>query len=198
MLPAVTFFDSYAALAKREQLIAIGDLAALIRKTHAPAKDRLPWLKLARFGDVKSDKGSLRHDLNVRAISGIEADYDGAEVSFDEAVEIAEKEGLQAIIYTSPSHTPEKPRWRILCPTSLEMSPEMRATLIGRVNGLYHGIFASESWTLSQSYYYGSVNRSPHHRVEVIEGQTIDELDELDEIAIGKPAGTTGNANGAA
>ncbi len=30
----------------------------------------LPWLKLARFGDLLSPKGSLRHDRNVLTIDG--------------------------------------------------------------------------------------------------------------------------------
>jgi len=66
----------------------------------APEKARLPWLKLGRFGQMRSDKNSLRHDANLLAITGIEADYDGEKISFDEAVEIAEKAGLAAIIYT--------------------------------------------------------------------------------------------------
>jgi hypothetical protein len=65
--------------------------------------------------------------------------------------------------------------------------------MAARVNGLFRGIFAGESFTLSQSYYYGSVNGNPDHQVEVIDGTPIDALDELDEIAIGKPNTKAGN-----
>ncbi len=44
-----------------------------------------------------------------------------------------------------------------------------------------------ESWTLSQSYFFGSVADNPDHRVELVEGQPIDVLDDLDEIWRGKP-----------
>src|SRR5260221_8657004 len=149
----VTFFDSFAAMKKHEALVTLAALAARIQSTTAPAKDKLPWLKCARFGNGRTSKGSLRHDSNVLGVSGIEADYDGENVSFDDAVDTAQKAGLLALLYPSPSHTPERPRWRIVCPTSQELPPARRAQLIGRINGLYRGIFAAESWTLSQSYY---------------------------------------------
>ena len=50
-------------------------------------------------------------------------------------------------------------------------------------------VFGSESWTLSQSYYYGRVARSPHYRVEVVDGTPIDQLDALDATARGRPGG---------
>jgi hypothetical protein len=193
-----TFFRDYAAGKKEQAAVTIGDLARLIEDTTAAAKSELPWLKLARFGNAKTAKGSFRHDRNMIAISGVEADYDGEKVSVDEAISIAEKAGLSAIIYTSPSHTPAAPRWRVLCPTSAELPPPQRAHLVDRLNGLYGGIFASESWTASQSYYYGRVGDNPDHRVEIIEGEAIDLLDELDLIARGKPNGEAGrHGNGA-
>jgi hypothetical protein len=202
---AVTFFKDYTANTKREQIYSLEELAKEICKTTALTKDVLPWLKFARFGDIKSEMGSLRHDANVTGITGVEADYDGEVVSFDEAVKIAEKAGLLAIIYTSPSHKQEAPRWRVICPTSIELPPDQRRHLMARLNGLYRGIFAAESWALSQSYVYGSVDNNPDHRVEIVDGEFIDLLDELDLIAIARPAAkkaTTGgnklNGSGAA
>jgi hypothetical protein len=188
---AVTFFDDYAAREKRQQVLTVDELAALIRDTTAPTKDRLPWLKLARFGNARSPHDSLRHDRNVICITGIEADYDGERVGVEEAVEIASKAGLLAIVYTSPSHTPLRPRWRVLAPTSREHPPPERPRLLGRLNGLYRGIFGRESWTLSQAYYFGSVAGNQAHKVQVVEGQRIDLLDELDAIWLGRHATTT-------
>src|SRR3954453_1041695 len=85
----ITFFTDYAARSKHEEVLAPAELARKIEQMAAAEKARLPRLKLARFGTVRSDKNSLRHDPNVLAITGIEADYDGERVSFDEAVEIA-------------------------------------------------------------------------------------------------------------
>jgi hypothetical protein len=186
---AVTLFSDHAARNKRQLVVTIDELAALIRDTSAPAKDRLPWLKLARFGNARSKHGSLRNNDNLIAITGIEADYDAEGIGFDQAVETAEKAGLRAILYSSPSHTPARPRWRVLAPTSREYPPADRARLLGRLNGLYGGVFGRESWTLSQSYYFGRVAAAPEYRVEIIDGQPIDRLDELDKIWLGPPAG---------
>ncbi len=182
----LTTFTSFAATRKTEIAPTIAELAERIRTTDATAKDRLPWLKLATFGMAKTEKGSLRHDANVIAITGIEADYDGGEVDMATAAATVEKQGLAAILYTSPSHTADAPRWRVLCPTSAPMLPERRDSMLGRLNGLLGGILAGESWTLSQSYYYGSVRKNPSHEVVIIEGQPIDFHDDLDQIWRGK------------
>jgi hypothetical protein len=184
---AVTFFPNFAATRKNEEALPLADLAERIRGTTAARKDGLPWLKFARFGTTKTDKGSLRHDANMLAISGIEADYDDERVTIDQACEAIEQQGIAAIVYTSPSHTDDTPRWRVLCPLSAELPPGRRAHFLGRLNGLLRGVLAHESWTLSQSYYYGSVNRNPSHRVEIIDGTPIDQHDDLDAIWLGKP-----------
>ena len=46
----------------------------------ADQKAKLPWLKLATFGDVPSDADCLRYNANVSSISGIELDYDGGAI----------------------------------------------------------------------------------------------------------------------
>ncbi len=69
----------------------------------------------------------------------------------------------------------------------MRLPPQERYQLVARLNGLFGGIFAGESFSLSQSYYYGRVAGNEDHRVEYIEGHPIDTLVELDEIALGKP-----------
>jgi hypothetical protein len=187
----VTFFRDFGAREKWERQRTIYDLAEKAMNTTAERKDALPWWKLAAFGDKRTDKASLRHDANVRCISGIEADYDAERVSFDEAAELLDKLGVMALLYTSPSHTEAAPRWRVLCPTSIGLMPEKRRHMLGRLNGAFRGIFSRESWTLSQSYYFGSVDRNPAHRAEVSLGHAIDQLDDLDEAWIGPPGETS-------
>lgn len=188
---AVTLFYGEGARRKTERVYTLPGLKADILAATAKTKAELPWLKLARFGDVKTDKHSLRHDANVLSISGIEADYDGGAVLFADAVDKLEKAGILALVYTSPSHTEDAPRWRVLCPTSTELPPEKRGHLVGRLNGLFGGIFAGESFTLSQSFYFGSVNRNPSHAAEIIDGQPIDLCDELDKTWMGRPASSS-------
>lgn len=168
----ITFFPDFAAATKREEVVYLPDLADRIINTSASAKTALPWLKLATFGDLRSDKNSLRCNANVRTISGIEADYDGGRVAFADAVGILREAGISAIVYTSPSHTDAKPRWRVLCQFSEERSPQQRDLYMARLNGVFRGIFAPESWTVSQSYYYGCVDHNPDHHAQLVAGTT--------------------------
>ena len=189
---AVTFFADYAAARKNELMLDLDELVLRIRTTSGPAKAGLPWLKMARFGEKKTAKGSLRHDTNMISISGVEADYDGEAMTVDEAHARLRGAGLLALLYTSPSHTEDTPRWRVLCPFSMEYTPDERDRFLARLNGLFGGIFAPESWTLSQSYYFGSINNNPSHRALLLRGTPIDLADELELSAISKPAKPNG------
>jgi uncharacterized protein (DUF927 family) len=183
----VTFFADYAAATKREEQLTLEVLAEKVRDTDAATRDKLPWLKFARFGDIRTDKNSLRNNANVIAITGVEGDYDQERISVDTALELLTEAGLSALLYTSPSHTEDAPRWRVICPCSREHPPDERERLLARVNGVLGGVLSRESWTLSQSYYFGSVGKNPSHQVEVLDGDCIDLRDDLDVEATGKP-----------
>jgi hypothetical protein len=185
-----TFFTNHAANSKREVVLSLDKFAALVRQTQAPTKKELPWVKFARFGDLRTNRGSLRNNENVTELSGILVDYDGEVMPVEDAVARLAAAGIWAIIYTSPSHRADRPRWRIGCPTSHTLSPDQHYQLVSRLNGLFGGVLSGESWTLSQSYYFGAVGDNPAHRAIVAYGQrTIDEADDLDAGAIGKPNG---------
>ena len=195
---AITLFASRSATTKHERQVTLRLLVDMIWTARARTKEGLPWLKLARFGNIKTDRSCLRHDDNVLAITGIEADYDAELLALEYAVQKLTQAGLLSIVYTSPSHTEKAPRWRVLCPTSHEFPPEKRAAFLGRLNGLLGGTFSGESWTLSQSYFYGAVGNGAEHSVFAVEGAPIDTLDELDEIWTGKPntGSTPGSGSG--
>jgi P4 family phage/plasmid primase-like protien len=198
------FTDKFAQT-KPEHVASLRDLADRVQRRTAPSKAQLPWLKLARFGERRSSRGSLRHDANMLSIDGVEADYDAGVMRTDEAATLLRNADLAALIYTSPSHTPDKPRWRVLCPTSRPLPPAERGQLCARVNGVLRGVLAGESFTLSQSYYYGSVDQNPAHHVELVPGRFLDQAADLDAGAVGKPSlakpnkpGTTAPAGTAA
>jgi RecA-family ATPase len=192
---AVTIFEDVAATTKRELSVSLDSLAELVRSTSAPAKDRLPWLKLGRFGPLpnpKSDSGSLRWNGNVLRLSGAVADYDGEIITLGEAGERLDKAGVAGLVYSSPSHmrNGHGPRWRVVCPFSAELPPDDHYHMIARLNGLFGGELATESFTLGQCYYFGSVGNNPAVEVIVSEGATaLDLCDELDLSAVGKPNG---------
>lgn len=185
-----TRFTSRAANVFTTNTQSLGELCQHLADA-GPFRDKesCPWIKLATFGDKRTAKGALRHDANVLAITGVEGDYDGGVIQPQQAVEMLERHNIRAIVYTSPSHRPHAPRWRVLAPLSGPMTPDVRNLLLARVNGALGGILAHESFTLSQSYFYGEVLGS-EYRVYLTfndpeEALCVDELDNLDEIAVG-------------
>lgn len=181
----ITFFQDEHASWKKEEVGTLRELAPIVRDTNGATKALLPWLKLAQFGDFRK-KTSLRNNANVVSISGIEADYDGESLTPRHAQQVLMQAGIAGIIYTSPSHEPHKPRWRILCPTSTTCPPSDRTRFLARVNGLFAGALADESFALSQSYYYGYITGRTGHQVILVEGRPIDMAPELDAGAIAK------------
>ena len=191
---AVTIFPNFAASSKRDETTSLRDLEPRIMTTAGPAKGQLPWIKLARFGDLRKhsdvtpeDRQSLRHNANMQAVSGVEGDYDGGALTVDEAVDILRQSGIAGMIYTSPSHSEDAPRWRVLCPLSRDVAPDDRAEYVAWLNGAFQGALAGESFTASQAYYFGSVRGNPSHRVELVDGDFLDLIDGLAPTKIGKP-----------
>ena len=180
----VTFFRNRYAGTKTEESCSLRDLMPLLQDTEAASKEALPWIKLARFGGLRTAKNSLRHDGNVLSIDGIEADYDGGKITLERARSILRVNNVAAVLYASPSHTAAMPRWRALCPTSAPLPPEARANLVARLNGIFVGALAGESFTLSQAYYYGRVEGHDDHSVVAVEGAAIDLLPGLDAGAV--------------
>ena len=72
----VTFFDDTFARTLSIKRMSLHDLRDLIVTTNAPEKANLKLLKLAKFNDTPSANNCLRYNDNVRAIFGIELDYD--------------------------------------------------------------------------------------------------------------------------
>jgi hypothetical protein len=105
------------------QHATLHELASQILKTLKPEKDALPLVKFCTFGEAASMQGCLRHDGNVVSVTGVEGDYDQEKLSFNEAVALAEKARVYALLYTSPSYAPGKPRWRVIAPFSRPAAP---------------------------------------------------------------------------
>ncbi len=192
-LPVGTLFPSTSGSRKELFYGDWKDFYDFLRNESKPfrVKEQQPLISLCRYGNQRTDKGSYRHAANVIECYGIEGDYDGELVSLESARVRLEEAGVRAILYSSWSSTPGKPRWRVLCPLSKAHPPAERERFVARLNGVLNGILASESFTLSQSYFYGRHPTNTFTCMATFDdptaGQCIDLLDELDSIAIGKP-----------
>lgn len=183
-----TIFLSRAATEKGEAPATLRDIAQMARETQAPAKEALPWVKLARFGDLRTPRGSLRHDANLLEISGIEADYDSERMPIAAAVAQLASAGIAAVVYASPSHREDAPRWRVMCPVSEPLPPGRRKPLVAHLDAILGRVLARESFTLSQAYYIGGVIGTPAREAVVVDGMAINRHAELHP----DPAGGTG------
>jgi hypothetical protein len=193
----ITYFEDFAAKSLTTETLSLYELRERVLNASRHEKKKLPWLKLAVFGSKRTDKSSLRNDENVQEITGIELDYDEEKISFDDALKAMGEIGIHSAVYTSPSHSLAAPHWRIVAPTSQPCANAMREVLLKRLNGYLKTKFgvdkvaSGESFTLSQSYYYGWVCDAPKpdHRAEVIAGDFIDHRLDLQQCEAngGKP-----------
>lgn len=170
----VTFFRDKTAKTLVVRDLSVQDLADEIKSAAAKSKTALPWLKLAVFGDKRSGGGSLRNNANVLSLSGIEGDYDAEMMSIEDGAALFERLGIEAILYSTPSSAPGKPRWRALTFFSKELPPSKRNRLVEQFNDLTGNIFSWESRTLSQSFYYGWVQGCAQMVVRIVEGRKVD------------------------
>jgi hypothetical protein len=182
----ITKFPDPKAARLTELTRSLREAAPRLVAATAATKGQLPLLKLAEFGGILSTKKSLRHNANVIAIEGVEGDHDAGTLTLEEAAERLRKAGLAAVLYTSPSHLPDSPRWRVLCPTSRPLPPAEREALCARLNGVLDGALAPESFTLSQSYYYGGVAGTARPELELVDGMALDLAAGLDGAARGR------------
>ena len=74
----VTFFQDETGQQMRRVDMTLPQLAEHIRYQTAASKMELPWLKLAIFGNKRSEKNCLRTNENVLQITGIEVEHDRA------------------------------------------------------------------------------------------------------------------------
>jgi len=189
----LTMFKNETGSPRYKAELTLPEWRDKILTADADVKNKLLWLKGAHFGDIKSKNGSYRTNLNVESFSAIVVEYDGGEISVDDGVAILAKAGVRSLIYTSPSHSIDKPRWRIVLPLSYNAAKTRHDILVATVNGLFDGKLAPESFTLSQSYYFGSVNHNPDHRCEIVDGKFLDMADKLYAGAIFKDGSRVGD-----
>lgn len=185
----VTFFPDQWAKSKTDAIITLRRFRERVLKTVATSKGKLPYVKLGRFGNEPTDHDCLRSNANMLTIDGVEGDYDRERMPPEEAARKLRRAGIAALIYETASSTPEKPRYRTFCPCSRSLPPENREALVARLNGILGGVLAGESFTLSQSFYYGGIASKPVPKTELVEGDYIDLRHDLDAGAMGKAGG---------
>lgn len=173
---AFTRFDSVSDTVGSRHDLAWDALCASIATAPPRAmKTDLPLVKLGVFGDRPNAKGGLRHEENLLAVSGVEGDYDLGQVTLAQAADRLTAAGVEAVLYTTPSHRPEAPRWRVLAPLSRPHEPQERRRLVAALNSALGGVLAGESFTLAQMFYVGQV-AGAQFECRRVHGQPLDKV----------------------
>lgn len=162
----LTIFKDRNAFEKRDVDLSWDDFCARLDPgvvVEHDAKAHCALIKLAQFGEDKSERGSYRHDRNLIALSGAECDYDGETLMPRKAALMLADAGIKSLVCTSPGHMPDAPRFRVFVPFDdvVRGAPEVLAAVrreaVEKVNGVLGGVLSSESFTASQPFYYGRV-----------------------------------------
>ena len=112
-----TIFNGKNADTKEEHAMPWHTLAATLANPPTYASNlQCPWIKMATFGDKRTPNNSLRFNGNVIAVTGVELDYDAGQMTPEEAAFRLRMFGIKCVLYTSASHTPAAPRWRVVAP----------------------------------------------------------------------------------
>lgn len=156
-------------------------------------KQALPLISFCRYTGQRTDKGSLRAGEFVTSVTGLEIDYDGGEITIDEARNRLQAAGLISVIYSTPSclETDDNGkelgwRWRAILPLSEPIPGDQRQRYIAQLNYIFDGKLARESFNLSQSFYVGRV-RSVYWQTETTDGTTLDALDLMQTLPLAMP-----------
>lgn len=141
---------------------------ALSTPNEAPNKNSLPLVKFSKLPQNSRVAGTVPE--NMTAIVG---DYDAELVTVDEAVAKLSASGISSVVYTTASHRPEAPRWRVVAQLASPATPTEYPEYLNLVNGALGGILARESWETTRSYFYGKVE-GVEYRFEHVPGVPID------------------------
>lgn len=132
-------------------------------------KEKMPLLNFTKFD------GDYRKKENVGDVHAIVVEHDGETVTPQAASKILDVYGVKHIIYTSPSHTWDAPRWRAIVSISEAVDEVEHGRMVRVLNNLLSGAIAPESVDVERAWYYGQVEGVEY---EVEEGGSLP-LDQL-------------------
>jgi hypothetical protein len=171
----ITIFPDTHARERESLFISLREFAGLLRTARAPTKQQLRLFSMCSYDNKRTAKRALRHDGNVRECFAVVGDYDGETVSLAEAATALRRAGIPALLVTTPSHTPARPRWRVVTPLADPLHRDRANAagltladyprLVSRLAGIFPENLAAESWTLSQSWYLGACDSAADHEL---------------------------------
>lgn len=145
------------------------DVARLIQNVPAyPDKGSQPLIKMGIF---EGDSRGAGHSLV--SISGIEIDYDAGEVTAHSAATLLRQAGIECVVCSTFTSSPDCPKWRVFAPTSRELPAELRQHLVNALDAVIGNIAARESYTPKQTFFFGR-NPESNYVFFHVKGECVD------------------------
>ncbi|MBO0613700.1 hypothetical protein [Thiothrix fructosivorans] len=146
-----TIFDSLHNPQGAKNTASWADVCRMLQDVPAYAsKAEQPLIKMGVF---EGDSRGAGHGLTN--ISGIEIDYDAGKVTPHSAAKLLRQAGIECVVCSTFTSSPDCPKWRVFAPTSRELPAELRAYLVAALDSVLLGIAARESYTAKQTFFFG-------------------------------------------
>jgi hypothetical protein len=127
-------------------------------------------------------KNNHRNKDNFEKAYAVMVDYDEGKMSIEEAAKRIENNGLKDFLYTSASHTPEHPRWRVIAPLHNPVDYNGYYALVGALNSILGGGIDKGSFEAERFYYAGKVESTKgNYQALFVPGIEIDFLNDFIE-----------------
>lgn len=149
--------------------------------------DELPLFSCTQFAD------DYRNAQNARMTYAIVGDHDAGTMQPQQAAKILLEHGVQAVIYTTRRHRPEKPRFRVVARLTKPVEAKKHLHFVRVLNHLLNGALARESELSHQAWFFGRVKNSEYTFIQT-EGSPLDFAEGIEFEPSERPCGA-GNAS---
>lgn len=139
-------------------------------------KDQQPLIKLGVFQNNSRAAGN-----ELETITGIEIDYDAGLVPIEQAAQKIRTAGVEALLCSTFTATPDCHKWRIFIPLSKTTHAVHRKAWVAAADRVLGNIAAPESMTPKQIFYYG--RNSINYQVIHCQGELLDTIPAMIDVA---------------
>lgn len=136
-------------------------------------KKKMPLFSFTEF------EGDYRAKKNAGMVHAIVVEHDGEVMDPAEAAKIMREHGIASIIYSTPSHTWDAPRWRLIAKLLRPVDEIEHGALVRIMNNLLNGAVAPESQHSEREWFFGRVEGAEYEFLST-DGYPLDTLIGMD------------------